>query len=313
MRIDRSSMLGIGALAAFLVGQGCAAVVDPRPFERLHETAAAFRDGTDETLGAVYDLAAEGFTTPSPFGEEVTFDQLVLTWEEGGDPTRPRQEAEPLHVMIRDMRRGTDELNVAISEYTRFLLLLAGGRAEDAERLEELARTANLEFRSARDGLGLPGDDGEVALVATLGSELLRRKIEGDRRNYLRETMREAQPTVRTFGDFMVASMDLLAGDVTTAYLRWVESRRRAHDDAGSDADRREILQELLERNEKTLLLLDVIRTTREGFRKLPQAHAEVLAGLDERESPLAAVRRLQDDAERLKRLKKELETAAQE
>ena len=290
---------------------GCAAI-DPKPFEELHTSAAAFQTQVDATYKTAYDMAAKGFSTASPFGDDPTFDQLLLQWDDdGGDPTQPTQEAKPLHSLLRDNRRGSYDLNGALAEYSQYLSLLAGGSAQDAEALEAMARNANANMRSARDTLGLEVGDGELAIVATLGAEALRQKIEHDRRNYLRETMDEAQPRIQTFSEFMVSTMNLLAGDITSTYVRWAESRRRVHDADGATAqEKRKILVALLVRNDETLLLLESVRTMRDGYARLPLAHAEVRRRIDEPEAFLATVRRLYEDARRLQTLQAELERA---
>jgi hypothetical protein len=289
---------------------GCASV-DPKSFEQFHKSAAAFQTGADDAYKTAYEMAAKGFATPSPFGIDPTFDQLILTWEEGGDATRPTQEEKPLHAMLRDQRRGSFDLNSAFAEYSQFLALLAAGSEKDAEALEELAKNANANMRSARDALSLEVGDNEVAIVATIGVELLRQKIERDRRDYLRETMGEAQPRIEAFTSFMVITMDLLAGDITQTYLNWAEAKRLDHDAAGrTDRAKRKILVALLDRNDQTLLLLESVRTMRDGYTRIPKAHAEVRRRLDEPEAFLAAVRRLYSDARRLQKLHKELAEA---
>jgi len=153
--------------------------------------------------------------------------------------------------------------------------------------------------------------DEEVAIVATLGAEVLRQKTLRDRRAFLRETMDEAQPRIEAFADFMVVSQDLLAGDVTRTYLSWAETQRQSHDAPGrTDAAKRKIVIALLERNDQTLLLLDSVRTLRDAYARIPRAHAEVRARLDDPEAFLVAVRRLYGDALRLQKLQAELATA---
>jgi hypothetical protein len=300
----------LAAIAALLSLVGCASV-DPKPFEEFHASAAAFQAGTDAAYKTAYDMAAKGFATPSPFGVDPTVDQLVLTWQEGGDPTRPTQEEKPLHSMLRDTRRGSYDLNAAFAEYAQYLSLLAAGSAKDAETLEELAKSANANLRSARDALSISVGDDQVAIIATIGAEALRQKIEKDRRDYLRETMDEAQPRIKAFSDFMVLTMDLLAGDITRTYLDWAESQRRDYGAARRTAEaKRKILVALLERNDQTLLLLESVRTMRDGYARIPVANAEIRKRLDEREAFLAAVRRLYDDARRLQELQNELAKA---
>ena len=294
--------------SAVLVASVACASVDPKPFERFHESAAAFQASSDAAYKTVYGLAAEGFKMPSPFHDDVAFDQLVLTWEENGDPTRPTQEDKPLHSMIRDDRRGSYDLNGAYAEYARYLAILAGGSKEDAETLEELAKTANANLRSARDALSVPVGDNEVAIVTTIGVELLRQKIEKDRRDYLRETMEDAEDTIEAYSSFMVTKMDLLAGDIARTYVDWAEAKSKEYGQKElPSAGKRAILVQLLERNDETLLLLDSVRTMRDGYARVPQAHGEIRKSLDEPEAFLGAVRRLYDDARRLQSLQKEL------
>jgi len=117
-RLTTASCLGLG-LAIY----GCASV-DPQPFESFHESVAALQVGADEALAAAQTMAAAGFAQSSPFDETLTFEQLVLTWEPDGDPTRPTQAVTPLHSTLRDLRRGTFDLNQAVAGYSRYLSLL---------------------------------------------------------------------------------------------------------------------------------------------------------------------------------------------
>lgn len=282
--------------------------VDPKPFQRFQESASNFETASDAALASAQGLAKAGFATPSPFGVETTFDSVVLTFDE--DPTRPEMDAAPLYLQLREIRLGTSDLNGALADYSGYLALLAGGSEKDAEELEELARKANTNLRSARDALQLEAGDREVALIATIGTELLRQKIEHDRRNYLRDTMTHATPAIQEFSDFMVTTMDLVATDVQMTYAEWAETQRRAHQRASGDDKKRKVIEGVLERNDQTLLLLDSIRTLREAYREIPTAHREVLASLDEKEPFLVGVKRLYADARRLEKLQKELASA---
>ncbi len=304
-------------LFVWLMLLGCASV-DPKPFEKFHASASEFQKGSDEALKSAHDLAKAGFSKPSPFRDDITFDSVVLTFNE--DPTRPEMDAAPLFAQLRDLRRGAFDLNGALTEYTRYLALLAGGSEKDAEDLEDLAKKANANLRSARDALGVEVGEKEVALIATIGVELLRQKIEHDRRNYLRETMDEAaDPAGSTgsppkpideFSEFMVITMDLVATDVMNVYTTWVALQRRAHSDASRADQKRKIVVKVLERNDRTRLLLESIRTLREGYQNIPAAHRDVRKSLDEKEPFLASVTRLYGDAKRLKKLQKELAMA---
>jgi hypothetical protein len=181
-----------------------------------------------------------------------------------------------------------------------------------------MAKSANGSFRAARDALDLTIDDKQLAIVSSIGAEALRQQIQHNRKKFLRETMDKAQPTLETFSDHMVTTFDLLAGDVTTTYLAWVDQQRVAYDALGSGgvsgqaaADltvrRKEVLLEVLDRNEQVLILLETIRALREGYRTLPSAHAELRASLDGQESFFAQTKRLYEDARRLQKLYKEL------
>jgi hypothetical protein len=294
-------------LSGWLMLVGCASV-DPKPFEQFHASAAEFQQGADAALEATHDLAKAGFSKPSPFADDIPFDSVVLTFDE--DPTRPQMDAAPLYAQLRDLRRGAFQLNGALAEYSRFLALLASGSAKDAEDLEELARNANANLRSARDAMGVELGDNEVALIATVAVELLRQKIEYDRRGYLRETMDEAAEPIDAFSEFMAITMDLVATDVMQIYSEWAELQRRAHSRASRADQKRKIVVTVLERNDRTLLLLEAIRTLREGYRNIPAAHREVRTSLDEKAVFLASVTRLYGDARRLEKLHAELAKA---
>jgi hypothetical protein len=297
---------------------GCASV-DPKPFEKFYASVSEFQSGTDEALELVRGLAKAGFSKPSPLSGKITFDSVVLTFDE--DPTRPVMDAAPLFAQLRKLRRGAFALNAALTEYTQFLALLAGGSEKDAEDLENLAKRANANLRSARDATGVGGSDKEVALVATIGVKLLREKIERDRANYLRETMDAAgspagestdlpPKVIDEFSEFMVVTMDIVATDVMSLYTVWVDLQRRDYNAASGEDQKRKIIVTVLERNDRTQLLLETIRTLREGYRMMPAAHREVRKSLDEKEPFLASVTRLYGDAKRLQKLHKELTKA---
>lgn len=293
-----------------LVYLGCASV-DPKPFEKFHASTSEFQKGADAALQSVHDLAKAGFKNPSPFGDNFKFASVVLTFD--GDPTRPTMEAAPLYAHLRDLRRGTFDLNSAFASYTQFLALLAGGSEKDAEDLENLAKTANANMRSARDAMKFDVGDDKLALFATLGTEVLRQKIEHDRRNYLRETMNEAETGINEFSELMVSTMDLTATDVMNTYAEWVEIQRRAHNEASSPQQKRKILIGVLEHNDQTLLLLESIRTLRDGYHNIPAAHREVRESTDKTEPFLGSVKRLYSDAKRLEKLQEELTKAESE
>ena len=301
----RCRWLKIFALSvAGLVFLSCA-TIDPKPFEKFHMSTSEFQAGADGVLESAYELAKAGFRKPSPFGDDVTFSSVVLTFDD--DPTRPTMEAAPLYIQLRDLRRGTLDLNGAFAAYTQFLALLAGGSESDAEALEELAKTANANLRSARDAIKLDVGDDKLALFATLGTELLRQKIEHDRRRFLCETMDEASPRIDEFAGLMVDTMNLAAIDVMFTYAEWAELQRAAYDEMSRPEQKREIIIDVLERNDRTLLLLESLRTLRAGYGNFLAAHREVRNSIDKKEAFLGSVKRLYSDARRLDRLRTEL------
>lgn len=306
--MERHVAASAGVPLLIILGVAGCQTVDPAPFQQLNESAAAFEQGADDALGAVYQRAEENFAAGSPFGTDPTLDQLLLVWEPGGDATRPTQEVQPLHAMLRDLRRGVSYLNEALATYASYLAKLASGSADDAAAIEALAQEANTNLRSARDALKATDiTDDQLALVATIGAELLRQKIERDRREYLEETMDSAQPTIEEFASFMVTTMNLVASDVTFAYAEWAEHTRESYRKAKNARAKQRILMGVLAKNDGTYALLESIRTLREGYAQFPVAHGEVRQRLEDRESALVAVRRLYSEAQHLRKLHAEL------
>ena len=115
-----------------------------------------------------------------------------------------------------------------------------------------------------------------------------------------------AQGTIEAFAEHMALAMDILAADVASSYSKRVDGMREEHS-AANAARRRKIEMALLDHNDEVVLLLDTLRTLREGYRAIPRAHAQLRQKLDDEETFLTAVRRLYYDARRLKRLQKEL------
>jgi hypothetical protein len=101
--------------------------------------------------------------------------------------------------------------------------------------------------------------------------------------------------------------MDLIAMDVEWTYVSWSEQLRMAYAAEDDPRGRALILDRLLERNDRTILLLETIRTIREGYRKLPAAHDELRQRLDAQGAPLETVKQLYDEAQRLRTLYEEL------
>lgn len=297
---------GLVVLASGLLG---CATVEPGPFEGFYRSSAELQARSDEVLEQVRALAESGFRTPSPLDDGLQLSDVILTWDEQGDPTQPYVAAQPLHSLLRDLRRGALSLNSGIVEYARLLSSLADGSG-DVEELDELARAANGHLRAARDTLKADLDDDEVAIVATLAASGLVQKLRRDRRRYLRQTMDGAGATVDAFSEHMASTMDLVAGDVKSAYLAWVETQRRAFGKTASDTRKRGVLVDVLERNDRIVLLMETLRSLRQAYRDLAAAHAELRRELDEREILLVAARRLADDVRRLRRLYEELREA---
>ena len=85
---------------------GCSSAPRPQPFADFHQSLAELSASSDQALSDAQSLAKGSFRSGAPLTEEFRFDELVLTWEEGGDPTQPTQEKLPLYAMLREMRRG---------------------------------------------------------------------------------------------------------------------------------------------------------------------------------------------------------------
>jgi hypothetical protein len=285
----------------------CATEIAPGPYDSFRRSTLEFQTGSDGALAEVAKLAEVGFATPSAIDAPLRFEDVVLTWEEDGDPTQPSQDKVPLYEQAQELRRGTYSLNAGVVDYATVLSQLAGGSAKDAEQLDELARTANTNLRSARDALKFDISDQQVAIIAAIGAEAMRQKIEQDRRGYLRETLTAAQPVIAAFSAQMAATMNLSAGDLTNVYVAWADSRREEYTKAKSDEARRRVLVQIQERNDRTVALLETLRTLRGGYERMPAAHAELLSSLDQNEKFLASVRRLYEDGKRLQQLQREL------
>ena len=112
---------------------------------------------------------------------------------------------------------------------------------------------------------------------------------------------------IDALSEHLVPTMDLVALDIEGVYIAWADNLARDYDAAGSPEQQAQILDILMTRNEETIVMMEAIRTIREAYRTLPNAHLELRRLLDEPDSFLTSVKRLRDEARRIKGLHDEL------
>jgi hypothetical protein len=123
LRSGRAIEIGLGVTLA--LASGCTPIATQR-FSEYDQAVSRYQAQSDEAIDQVQRVARAGFTSSSPLSEQLTFDQVVLTWESEGDPTQPQADAKPLHVQLRELRRGVSSLNDGLTEYAGMLAALAG-------------------------------------------------------------------------------------------------------------------------------------------------------------------------------------------
>lgn len=302
---------GLAAMAAPLLF-GCGSIPHDA-FGEFTDTAIQLRDGTDEVLGIQYQWARDRFLEDASkamadsIGEAMV--QRLLLESVEGSPFEWRAEEPILFLSARKFQKSVYTLNQAIVDYALLLQELAGAGKVSKEEFESNVRELNGNMKEAVAALSGQELDREIAIFSLAASEIFELYLGSKRKNELKRALQENQGTIEEVSSHLRQALAIAARHVHHEYQErsFHLALALAPDSDLQPFERRERLEALIELNEIYDDRLTALRTLDDSYRLLPGANRNLYASLDEVDVSLGSIRRIADNARRLKSLYGEL------
>jgi len=270
----------IGLWLAALVVAGCATGdrIDIASFEAYHEAVAELGTSAGQALAFEREWAYENYMAALAAGGHERPSDVILQFPADGPFAWALADA-PIFVDLRQTEAKLARINDVFERYTALLVTLAGGEADDGERIERLAGRLNENARSAAGAVGLDLDAGQGALFATAAATAAQAWLANRRAGDLAAVLAANQGAVADFAELGAAAAETAAVGIKDAYQdatqRWIA--RVVEAGVGARAG---LVEEQLATNARTIGQLRGLEQIRDGYLALADTHAQLGRGL---------------------------------
>jgi hypothetical protein len=297
-------LLGAALLVPALIVGGCA-TVDPAPFAEFASSVQTVRNSSIPQTASAADAGRDKLLAAISAGELSPAD-LQLTFEGPFDARYASAEDEPLFIKEERLAHALTALNDALAAYAQSLVILAGGTAQgdilpSAQGFEQMTKDLNHNARVAAATLQFDLNPGADALLSVAAVRLFQTYIGNRRREALADAIGAVQPNIEAYAEAADRAVRILAEGIETDYLSEFLPLATA-----SPPDARPILA----LNAQTQTRLATLKALSESYRKLPLAHADLVRAASARPGLLPGLTALNQEAERLATLVRELTQA---
>jgi len=310
-------------VTAFLVGlifamclAGCGSAIDPAPFHRFTESVTDLRDSSDDILALQYESARERFLDQTVLGDSLSSEnvqRLLL----GPAEERPffweAPEPQPLFLAARQFRETVGALNDVLVQYAELLAELAAAGQISEEEFGVTAEGINTGLRDAVGAFGETGHTNEIAIFSVAATQLFQQYLNSQSKDKLRRAIEGNQENIRLVSDHLHDAMRLASQHAFAEYSpRSLDLALSLGPDSPlSTGDKKDRLVQLIELDEALIKRLEALRHLNDAYQSLPGANRDLAASLSKGESALSSVKRIRDNAKRLRALYRTLSAAA--
>ena len=278
---------------------GCATVpsVDENgnsPFQSFSESVVELQQGTDEALADIATLSADRFmrevlkTTGE--GKLVKLEELRI--EIPQDPLS--WSSVPLFMRMEQFQEGARKTTGALVSYAQLLKDLASPDLLPQETFDTLAGKLNSNAHDAISAISnKPPDDEKVALFSTAAIGIARIYLESQRRSELTKALKANQSTVEAFAAQMQAGVKIAATELWNEYDEKSQLYFKAMTTSSGiapESERRTAIQNLIDLDRRHIQQVNRLYALHQAFGKIPHAHAELAAALENPKLSLSAM-----------------------
>lgn len=298
--------------ASFL--SGCSSTIDPGAFQRFAESTVELRDGADEVFEQQYKMARERFEMEVTQGDslsEINIQKLLIENVPGKPFAWKTQEPPLLFFAARQFRETFGALNDALVKYADLLVELSTSGNISEDEFNAAASGINSGIRDAVAAFGENSQNREISIFSVGATTLFQEYLNSENKQTLRSAILENQENIQALSDHLSKGLQLASRHAFTEYsVRSFDLAMMLTPDSQlTTVQKRERLVELIELDEQYINRLETIRRLNDSYRALPGANRELSASLDNKESGLGSIQRISDNAKRIYKLFKELET----
>ena len=294
-RITTGALIALMAVVSFALG-GCTKI-NSAPFRTFSESVQTLSAGVEAQAEIDYQTALKEFETKLLTARDPKVLELQLIFPPG-DPFgfKYQRDPIPLYVQLDKFRRALKNLNTAMGDYAGLLAKLAGDEKVEQAEFDQLATDLNKNIRSAATNMNLGMSDTAPAFFSTAAAKIFQEIIERKRKKKLRKAILAQQERMKRFSDAAQEALVIMVQGVRPRYSDDFSDIADKYIDAADDAGRTAALTEILAQNKSTVETIRTLERFNNSYAKLPQAHSDLAASLDKRETGMPGIMSFYND-----------------
>ena len=167
---------------------------------------------------------------------------------------------------------------------------LAGNDLVNKAQFDQLATDLNKNVTSAAATLKLGVSGTAPAFFSTAAAKIFQEIIERKRKKKLRQAILAQQDRMRVFSVAAQDALEIIVAGVKPRYTDEFSASAEKYIAATDDAGKTAALQEILTQNSNAVDTIRTLERLKNSYAKLPQAHADLAASLDDRQTGLPGI-----------------------
>ena len=288
-RIISGGLIALIAVVALALA-GCIKV-NSQPFQTFSESLRTLSTGVEAQAEIDYREARQEFETNVLSAPSTQVLELQLTFPQGNPFGFKYNRAQPpLYVQLDEFRRALKNLNTAMGDYAGLLAQLAGNDTVNKAHFDQLATDLNKNVTSAAATLNLGLSGTAPAFFSTAAAKIFQEIIERKRKKKLRQAILAQQDRMKLYSEAAQNALVIIVQGVRPRYDDQFSASSEKYFAASNDAAKTAALQEILTQNSNTVDTIRTLERLKNSYAKLPRAHADLAASLDDRPTGLPGI-----------------------
>jgi hypothetical protein len=296
---------------------GCAAP-NPQPFQEYAAAVKEAGDSLDQVLLENTTWSKDEFEQLQMTSTNtVRLQDSVLLDESAPFTVQFPGKQEPMFYKLQDARSTLLAMNDAAEKYVDLLVTLAGSELVSTNTFASMAKDTESDLNSIVSTLNVKVPSGNaIPLFSVASSEILQLVIENKREKALVRILNESQPSVEGYCQKCIQLLEILDESLITDYRVKAMALIDTFDhiapaERATSPAARQALENLLQLNSDYLALENSMREAKGVYEKLPQGHQDLLKTAESQPTGLAGIEALYQQAQRVKSLYNELNSAS--
>ena len=293
--IVRSMGRSLSALATTLVVYGCASgpPIENDSLQRFREAVATLSEQSESALTTEYDWTYRNFAEALQDSESRDIGALVLEFPPPPSSayawSYPTASVDsdlpmPVFVYVARSRQQLGELNALLRQYVDTVVALNGAGEGQTESLNTAVEALNANSRSVAGRLGMEIDSDRGAAFSVIGVAIADAYLRNKQATSLSDLLRDAQTSIDALATAGQQAMRISAAGIQAEYQTDALNVRRRFA-AAAARDRPDVLEALLNLNDRTTKQLDLLAGLDDAYGALAVAHRDLATSLSSNES----------------------------